>query len=276
MNESQQDQPVSDYEAEWDREDAPDDDQGVDTTGVQQTDIEDPASEESAPETTDETTPIETQDDPAEDAVEGNDGTDGAADSERLRQLETENLSLKGQLKALNDRLSIRGRELKELRQELAENKKANREPTGFEREFPEFAEDIRKLAGTQEETVNEQVDPVDQEAATMEALLAAHPDAGNIYADPALHEWLATEPMFVLNGQPMFVNNAIHSDNADEIIAAISHYKSQANTPAPEPEKNPLEDMTPPPTSQGKPTMVRTPSTPQEEYDAAWASDEL
>ena len=35
--------------------------------------------------------------------------------------------SLKGQLKALNDRLSIRGRELKELRKELAEAKEANR-----------------------------------------------------------------------------------------------------------------------------------------------------
>lgn len=277
MDNAQQDQSLSDYDAEWDREDAPAN-QGAVTDEIQPTDDEDTATSETAPETTEEGTPIEAQGDPAEGASEGDDGTDSTEDTEALRQAETKIMSLEGQLKAANDRLSIRGRELKELRQELATLRKAARPTTEFEKEFPQYAEDIRKLAGVEDETEVEETDPVDAQAATVDAILAAHPDAGALYNDPAFQEYLVANPLFVYEGSPMFVNTAINSDNAAEVIAALTYYKSTLNTPepTPEPPKESLEDMVPPPTSSGKPSIPSsTVLTPREEYDAAWATDD-
>lgn len=277
MENSQQDQ-ISDYDAEWDREDAPEDDQGVVTDGSQPTDDEDPAFSETAPDTTGEETPSDDPDAAAEQTTDSDTKADDTGDQEALRQAETKIMSLEGQLKALNDRLAIRGRELKELRRENSDLKKASQEPTEFEKEFPQFAGDIRKIAGLEEPETETDTDPVDEMAATVDAILAAHPDAGAIHESREFHEYLATSPTFIFEGTPMFVNNAVNSDNADEVNAALTHYKSTLNTPDPTPDtqKETLEDMVPPPTSKGKPDIPSSaPKTTQEEYDAEWARDD-
>ena len=274
----------SDYDAEWGRADAPGEDQGVDAESqYRQSDDDDTASDSSAPADTD----GEPGEDPKASSAESEDNGNPPGDEpndqqEAMRTAEIEINSLRGQNKALNDRLASRGRELKELRQELAELKEQTRQPTKFEQEFPEYAEDIRKITGGgKEEELEPESDRADAEAETVEKILAAHPDAGTLYNTPDLHEYLKSDPVFTFNGQPMFVNAAIHSDNADEVIAGLAFYKEQTAKQAPAkddtpPQKDPLADMDEPPRSGGAPSMPKPARSVQEQYEAAWDNDDL
>lgn len=278
MSTSEQEVPISDYDAEWDREDAPND-QGVATEGLQETPTEETATPEGAPEDKTDETPNEDNGTPAEESSGDDEGTDADDPTEALRQAQTRIMALEGQLKASNDRLSLRGRKLKELEATAAELQKAARQPTQFEKDFPQYAEDLKTLTGQQDNEPETQTDPVDQEAETIEKILAAHPDVGQLYEDPALQTYLSQDPMFVLDGKPAFVNSALHSEDADEVIAALNHYKSLQPPPqqdAPAPKEDPLKDMVPPDTSTARDSVpASTQMTPEEQYNAEWARDD-
>lgn len=287
-NESLSDTTLTDYDAAWDRDDAPDDNQGVDAEGqYQQTDVDDPASETPAPKADTEEPGEEPKTPAAEQEDDGNTPGDGSSSPEEaLRQAEIEISALRGQNKALNDRLSSRGRELKELRDKVAELETKTREPTKFEQEFPEYADDIRKLTGQDNTNSAEpEVDPADAQAETVDKILQAHPDAGTLYNSAELHEFLKNDPVFVFDGNPQFVNHALHSDNADEVIAALAYFKANAgssqSTPPGEPEtpagkKDPLGDLEEPAGKGGSPSVPNAARSPLEEYEAAWAADDI
>lgn len=276
-NEAQPEDSISDYDKAWDSEEDSPVNGGVDTDEFQETSDEATATSDDAQDDEESTASTDATDTTAESESEAEGDAENQSDSE-ASQASAELLTLQTQNKALSDRLAVRGRELKELRKELADLKKASRQPTKFEQEFPEYAEDIKQLAGI-EETDETETDTTDDEVDTVEKILSAVPDAGALYNDPSLHQYLQTDPVFVFNGAAMFVNAAIHSDNPDEVIAGLNHYKStkQAATPAPkETPEDPLKDMVPPPTSAGKPDVPRTTTmSPMEQYDAEWAADD-
>ena len=193
---------------------------------------------------------------------------------EAYRRAERELLAMKGQTKALNDRLSHRGRELKELREKAAQLEESTREKTAFEKEFPQYAEDIRAITGTGKPSQTQELSQEEAEAMTVQLIQEAHPDAGDLYNTKEFHEYLASDPLFVFNDQPMRLATAVHSDSADEIIAALAHYKTTIQQSAPN-RQDSLKDMVAPAKTSGKHDMRTSAQlTPQEQYEAEWDKD--
>ena len=274
MDTSQQDDFATDYDAEWDREDASDQ-QAVVTDENPPTGNEETAPSDPAPDTTTDQTASDSSETPAEGVNDEGTRTETEDEKEALQRAETNLKLLAAEKKALEDRLAVRGRILKELEKKNAELEQAARPLTNFERDFPDYAEDFKKLAGREEAPAVE-VDPEEALAAAANKIVSAHPDAVEVSQSQEMAYFLAANPMFAVDGKPMYVPTALHSDDPAEAIAALSYFKETRSAPPPEPPPvNNLESMVPPQTTQARPDIPKVNLSVQEEYDAEWAKDD-
>lgn len=265
---TQEDTTVSDYDAEWGLDNDSPEDSGVD------------AHKQEDRKTPDEPTATQDGADANSKGTQSQDGTDTtAAEQEDADPWATAPDELRQawrkaemDLKASKGRAAVAQSREARLKQELEEQRKLNaelaekaREPTAFEREHPEYAEDIKQLLNERGTPVQQPVPEVDEadSDATIKAILAEHSDAGEYWAKPEFHQWV--------EAQPEDVRALVNSSDAGDAIGLLTAYKSSQADAA----REKLAGFSQPRGTQSKPDL-RHPSnlSAQERYDAEWEED--
>ena len=254
----------SDYDAEWGQEDASPN-TSIDSQETSEA-VTAPVDEAQVKQ---ENVPQNTEGNPA--AEQGADEDVWAAATPELLEAKRK---LENDLKASKGRASASQREQARLQVEfeatLAENNRlteAAREPTRFEQEHPEYAEDIAQLISQklpQQAATNSDGDDV-----VVNQILQAHPDAGTFWGNSDFEGWLTT--------QPSYVQTAVVSSQAQEVIDVLSSYKVASNSASQEnPNDTALENFASPQGNSSKPDLRTTGDlSPAERYNAEWDTDD-
>lgn len=279
MNTESQQEQLSGYDSEWalpeDDSPATDRDAEFDQQSADGTTIPNAAS--AAPK-------VETSDNAPGSPAVGNAGADiwaNATEEQRMafRRAENEKVAAAQRAKLNEDRLAERGRELKALREEKAALEEAQRVPTEFEQQHEQYAKDIdviveRKLAGRLPPVAPvEQKTEAQVEQEVFNVITQAHPDAGDLYNSTGCQALLAQDPVFKHAGRAYLFSEALHSDDPNMAVAALSYYKSTlGDSPKP---KTGLESLVAASSVSGKSDMrTATQLTEKEKYDREWELD--
>jgi len=210
---SLEDDNSSDYDAEW----------GLDidtpiTPAVEHTDdtsMTDEAATVTATSASDEQEDTTSTSEVSKAAEPESDTTWANATPEQLKahkKAESDEKAMKGRFRLSNDKNAMLEKELNQLRADNASFQEKLRTPTKFEQDHPEYAEDLNKLYGAKGgATTPAEPDPAD-------AIVSAHPDAGELYNSNEFQIWIAT--------QPKPVRQAIEASDAESIIDILTQYK--------------------------------------------------
>lgn len=148
----------------------------------------------------------------------------------------------------------------RELQDALASNESLKKEsavPTQFEQDHPEYAEDLRAIVNANA--------PVDTGVSSMDLVLTAHPDAGNVFNSNEFQEWLSDK-------DDAYVHELMSEDH-NAVIAGLNAYKASA-AEAQNPTQQ-LQAMADIGGAKGQPDLRQhSQMTTQEQYDLAWAED--
>lgn len=281
MNDNTQENQVSDYDTEWDlSDDSPQTSSVDDNQGSQSPDAAHPQTD-GAPEAKVEGTPESSQPNPEEgEAVDvWADAT--PAQKEAYQRAENERQLEANKAKINADKLAERGREIKTLREEAIALKESARKPTEFESQHQVYANDINEMIERKLETrmpLAEQPVAKTQEeidAEVFNVITTAHPTAGDMYNATETQALLAEDPVFKHEGKAMLFSSALHSQDPNEVVAALDYLK--LNTPTAEDTTAAgLDNMQAPAPRGGQPNMKASNQlTSEEQYDAEWDTDD-
>lgn len=255
----------SDYEAEWGLDaDSPPKVAPSDTEDAQKTTEKEPAPEPVAQEGTQSTTQNEDQSKAAEPEKVDIFAGMNEAQLEAYRKSERDTKAMKGRHKLAQDRIT-------DLEKKLADERKARedlatqtRQPTEFEQNHPEYYKELKGEFGTKQDADKPQVDPDAESYSEADAILEAHPDAGDVYNSSEFQTWLGSQTL-------QFQQN-INSSYAKDVIPILDSYSSHLATST---QAN-LEAMAPVGGSQGKPNLRdKSTMSDAELYAAEWESDD-
>ncbi len=262
-NQSQELNTPSDYDAEWGLDDDSPTTPAVVNTAEDSPTI--PADTASAAVALEKQESITSEGVTAQAAESDSDTTWANATPEQLKALqkaENDEKAMRGRFRLSTDKAVMLEKQLNELRTQNAELIEKTREPTQFEKDHPEYAEDLNKLYGKQGgESTPTSDDPAD-------AILSAHADAGEVYNSNEFQIWISA--------QPKPVRQAIEASDAESIIDILTQYKQaappQAETPATQAGLQGIAD------AGGSSAQVDLRSASSlstaEQYEAEWATD--
>lgn len=181
---------------------------------------------------------------------------------EAIRKAERDEKAMRGRYKLAEDRATQLERELAEERQRLKALEEANRKPSQFEQDHPEYYKALKEEFGKAQPSAA----PSTTKKDPVELILESHSDAGELYNSADFQAWVAD--------QPGYVRKALDSDSAEDVIEALDFYKTTLST-VPETE-NSLESIVEPSGSKGKPDLRRQSDlSAQEAYDLEWEQDD-
>ena len=176
-----------------------------------------------------------------------------------------------GRNRVAQDRISRLETQLREKEEQRLALVASTREPTGFEQAHPEYAEDLKQIfsqnaaPGTAEIDTQIAQENAQQEAA--DAIINAHPDAGEIYNRPDFQEWLNLRPDY---------RQDIESPNADDVIKVLDVYTTiQAHSQPTARSSNPLDGMASVGGSSAQPDLrLSSELSTAEQYEREWDTD--
>jgi hypothetical protein len=268
MNQSQEENNRSDYDAEWglDESNSPVTPDIVNTEDTTPTDVADTVSDAPALEEQEyNTSEVDTS--KAAELESDNVWADASPDQlKALHKAESDEKAMRGRFRLSNDKNTVLEQQLNELKAHNAKLEEQTREPTQFEQDHPEYAEDLKKLYGNQggiPQPVS--VDPAD-------TILSTHSDAGEIYNSNEFQIWIGA--------QPKPVRQAIESNDAESIVEILNLYKQvgfaaqQTQQNADQEKLRGLSGVA----GSSAPLDIRSPSSlsSSQQYDAEWETDDI
>ena len=201
-----------------------------------------------------------------------------AAQIEAFRRAENESTAAANRAKINADKLAERGRELKTLRDETSELREATRPRTEFEKEHETYASDINSMIDqrmAERLPVQPELSQEEHDQEVYETITNAHPDAGHLYNSDGMKELLTDDPVFKVKGKAVLFSDALHSNDPNDVNAALDYYKTThkaVDSTPPDPLANMQAN-----TSRGVQRDMRTAGqlTGSEQYDAEWEIDD-
>lgn len=254
----------SDYEAEWALDgDSPNSStKAVDhTDGAQKTTGQETATVPVAQEGTQDSPKVGTPSKAAEPEKEDIFAGMNEAQIEAYRKSERDTKAMKGRHKLAQDRIADLQKKLDDERKAREELALKTRQPTEFEQNHPEYYEELKKEFGTNQDAGKPQKD-LDAESYTeADLIIAAHPDAGDVYNSAEFKTWLGSQSL-------QFQQN-IESSYAKDVIPILDAY-AQSTAPSS------LEDMADIGGKRGKPNARdKSNLSDAELYALEWESDD-
>lgn len=214
---------VTDYDAEWERDSDDDSEAPIEKEAFKQVPVDEPEdiddqdnSDKSREETSQDVD--SPQDSPNDDSKPASE-----TDSEDIWQNASEE-QLRAYKKAENEYKAMLGRhrlaqeKLSRLEKEANELKEKARTPTQFEQDHPDYFKELQDTFGSPK-AGNTSDTP---DTAAIEAVITAHPDAGEVVSSESFNEWLS--------GQPKVVQRAADSSNAEDVIDVLNDFKSYSD----------------------------------------------
>lgn len=257
----------SDYEAEWAlNSDTPKlEEKAVDHTE----DVNKPTEKETAPSSVaQEETPTPTQNDDSNKAAEPKEEDILAglseAQLEAYRKAERDAKAMKGRHRLAQDRIVDLEKKLAEEQKAKAEFKSKARQPTEFEQNHPEYFQELKEEFGTNQESSAPQTDPEAESYSEADAILSAHPDAGDIYSSSEFQTWMAS--------QPLKVQQDVESSYSKDVIPVLDAYQNSLTSAS----SVSLKEIADVGGSQGQPDLRdKSKMTDAEKYELEWESDD-
>lgn len=280
MNDDTQKESISDYDNEWGLDDDSPQTSSVFDDRDRKTSDSDDQFEDEAPKAPSELTPAQSETNSEE--SENVDVWANASDAQKeaYRRAENEKVAADNRAKLNADKLAERGRELKALRDETSELREQTRTRTEFEQEHETYATDINTMI---EQRLNERL-PVQEELSqeeveheTFNAITTAYPTAGDMYNSDSMKSLLHDDPVFKHDGRAVLFSETLHSNNPNDVIAALDYYTKTNINPSPTlTEQSGLESMQANTSRGGQPDMrTSAQMTTREQYDSEWDTDD-
>lgn len=191
--------------------------------------------------------------------------------AEAIRQAERNEKANLGRFRIAKDKADRLERELTEERQLRKDFEDKARQPSQFEQDHPEYYKELRESIKAELGTNSVVVPEVDKGQVAVDAILGAHPDAGDIYNSPDFQSWIG--------GQPRYVRNTIESSDPEDVISVLDSYKSSKPVTAPRvtpSSQDKLAQVAHVGGSPARPDLSRpSDMTTSQQYDAEWAKDD-
>ncbi len=180
------------------------------------------------------------------------------------RKAERDGKAMAGRHRLAQDRMSHLEKQLDEQRKLNGELTDQARTPSEFEQAHPEYFKELKDEFGTKGEPSSPDVDAGKSEYDEADAIIDAHPDAGDVYASAEFNTWLSAQP-------PQSMAD-INSTQASEVIPVIAAYKTYVA----DAEKANLQSIADVGGTSAQPDLrVASQRSSQELYDAEWANDD-
>lgn len=279
MNSDTQTEGQSDYDKEWELDTDNSQSSSVDDEFDQQTSGTDHLSDLEAP--NDPKGATSTKDSQSSEESEVVDVWAEAteAQKEAFYRAENEKIAAENRAKVNSDKLAERGRELKALREQTAELQEANRPRTEFETEHEVYAKNIEEMIDQRLSAripEPEVVSVEEIERRNFDEITTAHPTAGDLYNSSEMKKLMAEDPVLKHGGKPVLFSEILHSNNAEDVIAALDYFKQNHSASEPPADVSGLEEMQSGPSRSAKPDMRHSSQlSSQELYEAEWEIDD-
>jgi hypothetical protein len=184
------------------------------------------------------------------------------------KKTESDVKAMKGRHRLAQDRIKDLEAKLKAEAEERRKLAAQARPPTRFEQDHPEYADDLKQLftGADKDEPI---VDTGNSEYEQADLILAAHPDAGTVYNDPAFQQWLSTQSPSVIK--------SVDSSFAGDVIPVLDLYAAHSRQATDKSRQDALRDVSDVGGSSGQHRIRNTSNmTAQELYELEWENDEI